>query len=73
MDTSEEKRDKATLEGAQAVANSATEIARTVRNLDTTIKKANEAAKGIKIAGIAVSGALVFLTVVQIILRFAGD
>ena len=73
MDTSEEKHLNAMLKGAQAITESALEIARAVRNLDTTIKAANVAAKDIKIAGIAVSVAVGILTLVQIFLQFAGD
>ena len=65
MKTSEELARKTMLDSAQAVGNSSLEIARAVRNLDNTIKAANDAARGIKIAGIAVSVAVGVLTLVQ--------
>ncbi len=73
MKTSEEKDRNAMLRSAQGIINSASEIARAVRNLDTTIKGANAAAKDIKIAGIAVSVAIGVLSLVQIALQLAGD
>lgn len=73
MDTSEEKDREAMVSSAQAITDSASEIARAVRNLDSTIKEANKAARGIKIAGNLVSTAIVFLTLVQVVLQFAGD
>jgi negative regulator of replication initiation len=73
MKTSEEKDRNAMLRSAQGIINSASEIARAVRNLDTTIKAANAAAKDIKIAGIAVSVAIGVLSLVQIVLQLAGD
>lgn len=73
MKTSEEKDRNAMLRSAQGIINSASEIARAVRNLDTTIKGTNAAAKDIKIAGIAVSVAIGVLSLVQIVLQLAGD
>ena len=61
---------EAILRAADKMSNAGSEISRAIRNLDTTIKNANAAARDIKIAGMYISGAIIVLTVVQIFLQF---
>ena len=58
------------LAAAQTINIAGSEVSRAIRNLDNTIKAANGAARDIKIAGIWLSGAIAFLTIVQIVIQF---
>ncbi len=60
----------AILATAETVNVTGSEISRAIRNLDTTIKQANAAARGIKVASMWLSAAVAFLTVVQIVAQF---